>query len=204
VDSSERHYSIALRDGNFYNYGYIGSRTTGTEAGDYMVIGPDGMAKSKKVFRSSTQFSIALYRTQLFNPDDIQNVRKVQAEYKLETLSKYKRQPPPPPAPIIKFQWIGKKHLMKNFFQHPAFALRFAPTQSIEADAHANLAKLGVGPRRTFNFRDLSQALVGKATGCRTQTGRCSWRCGCTAENRTAFDPIGNGTWQPPVVERVS
>jgi hypothetical protein len=124
------------------------------------VIGPDrnGEIPSdiKKVFRSSTQFSIALYRTQLFNPDDIQNVRKVQAEYKLETLSKHKRQPPPPPAPIIKFQWIRKKPLRKNFFQHLAFALRFAPTQSIEADAHANLAKLGVGPGRTFNFRDLS------------------------------------------------
>jgi hypothetical protein len=23
-----------------YNYGYIGTRTTGTEAGDYMVVGP--------------------------------------------------------------------------------------------------------------------------------------------------------------------
>ena len=30
-----------LCDGNTFNYGYIGSRATGNEAGDYMVVGPD-------------------------------------------------------------------------------------------------------------------------------------------------------------------
>jgi hypothetical protein len=37
----KRYYSVMLCDGNTYNYGYIGSRTTGSEAGDYMVVGPD-------------------------------------------------------------------------------------------------------------------------------------------------------------------
>ncbi|MGY3622532.1 DUF1254 domain-containing protein [Bradyrhizobium sp. USDA 10063] len=158
--STERYYSIMLRDGNFYNYGYIGSRTTGNQAGDYMVVGPgwNGEIPSaiKKVFRSSTQFSIAFYRTQLFSPNDIENVRKVQAGYRLEMLSKNRQQPAPPPAPTIKFQWIRKKHLRKNFFQHLAFSLQFAPSQFIEADAHANLARLGVGPGTTFDFWDLS------------------------------------------------
>ena len=36
-----RYYSVMLCDGNTYNYGYIGSRATGNEAGDYMVVGPD-------------------------------------------------------------------------------------------------------------------------------------------------------------------
>jgi hypothetical protein len=56
-----RYYSVMLCDGNTYNCGYIGSRATGTEAGDYLVAGPDwkGAAPSgiKKVFRSGTQFS---------------------------------------------------------------------------------------------------------------------------------------------------
>src|SRR5713226_8749222 len=62
-----------LCDGNTYNYGYIGNRATGSEAGDYMVVAPDWKGATppgiKKVFRSSTQFSIAIYRTQLFSPD---------------------------------------------------------------------------------------------------------------------------------------
>ncbi|HYS90064.1 MAG TPA: DUF1254 domain-containing protein, partial [Bradyrhizobium sp.] len=36
-----RYYAVQLEDGNTYNYGYIGSRATGTEPGDYMVVGPD-------------------------------------------------------------------------------------------------------------------------------------------------------------------
>ena len=60
-----KRYSVMLCDGNTYNYGYIGSRATGSEAGDYMVVGPDwkGAPPSgiKKMFRSSTQFSVAGY-----------------------------------------------------------------------------------------------------------------------------------------------
>src|SRR6478752_4724884 len=65
----KRYYSVMLCDGNTYIYGYIGTRTTGNEAGDYMVVGPDWKgavpAEIKKVFRSSTQFSLTIYRTQL-------------------------------------------------------------------------------------------------------------------------------------------
>jgi hypothetical protein len=36
---------------------------------------------------------IALRRTQLFNPDDLDNVKKVQDGYKVQTLSAYLKQP---------------------------------------------------------------------------------------------------------------
>jgi len=56
-----RYYSVQLCDGNTFNYGYIGSRATGSEAGDYMVVGPDWKGTTppgiNKVFPSSTQFS---------------------------------------------------------------------------------------------------------------------------------------------------
>ena len=46
-----------LCDGNTFNYGYIGSRATGNDAGDYMVVGPDWKGETpagiKKVFRST-------------------------------------------------------------------------------------------------------------------------------------------------------
>jgi hypothetical protein len=75
----KRYYSVMLCDGNTYNYGYLGTRATGNEAGDYMVVAPDWKGATppaiKKVFRSSTQFSLAIYRTQLFNPDDLDNVK---------------------------------------------------------------------------------------------------------------------------------
>ena len=103
----DRYYAVQLEDGNTFNYGYIGSRATGNEAGDYMVVGPDWQGEApkgiKKVFRSSTQFSLAGYRTRLFGPDDIDNVKKVQAGYKVQTLSSYLGTAAPPPAPEIDF-----------------------------------------------------------------------------------------------------
>jgi hypothetical protein len=36
-----RYYTVQLIDGNTFNFGYIGSRATGSDAGDYMVVGPN-------------------------------------------------------------------------------------------------------------------------------------------------------------------
>src|SRR3954454_12164098 len=36
-----RYYSVMLCDGNTFNYGYIGTRATGADNGDYLVAGPD-------------------------------------------------------------------------------------------------------------------------------------------------------------------
>jgi hypothetical protein len=155
----KRYYSVMLCDGNTYNYGYIGTRATGSEAGDYMVVGPDwkGATPSgiKQVFRSSTQFSVAGYRTQLFNADDLDGVKKVQAGYKVQTLSAYLNQTPPPPAPAIEFPKIDKELVKTNFFDYLDFALQFASAEANETEIRAQLARIGVGPGKTFNFKDL-------------------------------------------------
>jgi hypothetical protein len=155
----KRYYAVQLEDGNTYNYGYIGSRSTGSEAGDYMVVGPDWKGATppgiKKVFRSSTQFSVAGYRTQLFNADDLDNVKKVQAGYKVQPLSAYLKQPAPPPAPAIDFPKIDKELVKTNFFEYLDFALQFAPAQENEKEIRAHLARIGIGPGKTLNFKDL-------------------------------------------------
>src|ERR1051325_10474997 len=52
----DRYYSVQFIDGNTYNFGYIGTRATGTEPGDYLVVGPDWKSGTptgiKQVFRS--------------------------------------------------------------------------------------------------------------------------------------------------------
>lgn len=155
----KRYYSIQLCDGNTYNYGYVGSRATGSDAGDYMVVGPDWKGDMppgiKKMFRSGTRMSIAIYRTQLFNPDDLDNVKKVQAGYKVQTLSAFLKQAPPPPAPAIDFPKIDKELVKTNFFEFLDFALQYAPVQDNEKEIRAALATIGVGPGKKFNFKDL-------------------------------------------------
>ena len=159
---SDRYYSVQLIDGNTYNYGYIGSRATGDDAGDFMVVGPDWNGETpsgvKKVFRSSTQFSLAIYRTQLFGPDDMSNVEKVQAGYKVRALSAYLGQPAPAAAPTIDFPKVDKDLVKSNFFEYLDFALQFATSSPTETEIRAKLARIGVGPGKSFQFKDLPLA----------------------------------------------
>src|SRR5712664_4191133 len=154
-----RYYSVMLCDGNTFNYGYIGSRATGSEAGDYMVVGPNWQGATppgiKKVFQSTTQFSVAGYRTQLFNPDDLDNVKKVQDGYKVQTLSAYLNRPATVGAAAVDFPKIDKELVKTNFFEYLDFALQFAPAQENEKEIRSQLASIGVGPGKTFNFKDL-------------------------------------------------
>ncbi len=159
VDKS-RYYAVMLCDGNTYNFGYIGSRATGNDAGDYMVVGPDWKGETpvgiKRVFRSTTQFALAGYRTQLFNPADMPNVIKVQGGYKAQPLSAYLKQPAPPAAPTVNFPKIDKQMVKSNFFEYLGFALQFAPPGPEEKDIRAKLARIGIGAGKTFDFKDLS------------------------------------------------
>src|SRR5712675_1896186 len=154
-----RYYSMMLCDGNTFNYGYIGSRATGSDPGDYMVVGPDWQGATpagiKKVFRATTQFSAVAYRTQLFNPADMPNVAKIQAGYKVQPLSAYLKQPAPPAAAAIDFPKANAELVKKNFFEYLDFALQFAPAGPEEKEIRAKLARIGVGAGKTFDFKDL-------------------------------------------------
>ena len=169
-----RYYAVQLEDGNTFNYGYIGTRSTGNDAGDFLVAGPDWKGETpagiKKVFRSTTQFSAAAYRTQLFNPADMPNVIKVQEGYKVRPLSAYLKQPAPPPAPAIDFPKIDKEMVKTGFFDYLDFALQFAPPGPEEQEIRAKLARIGVGPGKKFDFKTLSlehkaEVLVGMKEG---------------------------------------
>jgi len=155
-----RYYAVQLEDGNTFNFGYIGSRATGNDAGDYMVAGPDWKGEApagiKKVFRSTTQFALAGYRTQLFGPEDMPNIVKVQAGYKVQPLSAFLKQPAPPPAPAINFPKINKELVKTGFFDYLDFCLQFAPAGPEEKEIREKLATLGIGAGKTFDFKALS------------------------------------------------
>ncbi|API50560.1 cell envelope protein [Rhizobium leguminosarum] len=170
----DRYYSVQLIDGNTYNFGYIGSRATGTEPGSYLVVGPDWKGAKpdgiKQVFTSSTPFVFANFRTQLINAEDMANVEKVQAGYKAQPLSAFLKQPAPLAAPTIEFLPATTAGIKKNFFEYLDAALQFVPETSRDKTVRAKLAKIGIGPGKTFEFKDLSlehkaEILVGMKQG---------------------------------------
>jgi hypothetical protein len=70
-------------------------------------------------------------------------------------LSSYLKQPAPPPAPAVDFPKIDKELVKTNFFEFLDFALQFAPAEDNEKEIRAQLARIGVGPGKAFNFKDL-------------------------------------------------
>jgi hypothetical protein len=157
----KRYYSVMLTDANTYNFGYIGSRATGSGPGDYMVVGPDWKGQTppgvKKVFTSTTPFAVAAFRTQLFNPADMPNVVKVQAGYQAQPLSSYLKQPAPPAAPKVDFSPASTAGIKDNFYEYLDTALEFVPPAPEEKELRGRLASIGIGPGKTFELKDLSE-----------------------------------------------
>jgi len=167
-----RYYDVQLVDLYTDNYGYMGSRTTGNGAGCYLVMGPDwkgeemprGIAKS---FRSETQFSLVIYRTQLFNPADMDNVKKVQAGYKVKTLSGFLGQPAPPAAPVVDWLKFEQAAFTARFAEYLDFLLQFCSpvgTAAVEQPLREKFALIGIGQGKQVHHKDLPPELK-KAVG---------------------------------------
>jgi hypothetical protein len=97
----DRYYSLQFIDMYTFNFAYVGSRATGNGAGSFLLAGPKWNGETplgiKSVIRSETDFVFVLYRTQLLNPSDIENVKRLQAGYKVQSLSQFLGQPAPHP-----------------------------------------------------------------------------------------------------------
>jgi len=158
VIEKNRYFSVQLIDAYTFNFAYIGSRTTGNDGGSFLIAGPNWKGEKPKgvtkVIRSETEFVLAGYRTQLFNPGDLDNVKKVQAGYKVEPVSAFLGQPAPAPAPAIDFIKPLTPEAQKTspqLFNILNFVLQFCPTNPSETELMARFAKIGVGAGKTID-----------------------------------------------------
>ncbi len=157
-----RYYDVQLVDMYTFNYGYIGSRATGNDAGCYMIAGPNWKGATptgiKKVFHSETQFGLIGYRTQLFGPKDMPNVVKIQSGYKVQPLSAFLHQPAPPAAPAIDFPPFTKDDMKLPFPKYLNFVLQFCPPVEEEKALRAKFATIGIEAGKPFDLAKLSEA----------------------------------------------
>jgi hypothetical protein len=159
----ERYFSVQLIDYYTFNFDYIGTRTSGNGGGSFLLAGPGWKGETpkgiKKVFRCETELAFPAYRTQLFDPADLDNVKKVQAGYKVQPLSAFLGQPAPKAAPAIDFMkplTPEEEKTSLQFFNILNFVLQFCPTVPSEKALMARFAKLGVGAGKTFDASKLS------------------------------------------------
>jgi hypothetical protein len=158
-----RYYTAEVNDLYTFISGYIGSRVTGNEAGDYMIAGPDWKGEKpsgiKAVIPCETQLAFIFYRTQLFRPEDIENVKRIQAGYRVQPLSRFLGKSVPPPAPPIDFMKPISAEAQRTsleFFNELNFVLGFCPTHSSEQQLMARFARLNIGAGKIFDANALS------------------------------------------------
>jgi hypothetical protein len=159
-----RYFSMQLVDWYTFNFGYMGSRTTGNGAGCFMIAGPGWKGEKPpgitKVFQCETDFAVAIIRTQLFNPADIENVKKIQAGYRAVPMSRFQNSAAPPAAPDIEWAKIDKQMAAADPFGYLGFLLQFCPATgpaAVELPLRARFAKIGIEAGKPFLIDNLTR-----------------------------------------------
>jgi hypothetical protein len=162
----DRYYVMQFIDLFTQNFAYIGVRSTGFEAGSYMIAGPMWQGEKpkgiKEVFKAETEIVGTLTRTALQGHDDVANVKAIQAQYKLQPLSAFLKQPAPPAAPAIDFPPYDKaKARTHDFIGYLNFLLQFAePPVASEVAIRKRFEKIGIGPGKPWDASKVDPATL--------------------------------------------
>jgi hypothetical protein len=153
----DRYYVMQWIDLFTQNFAYVGVRATGFGAGNYLIAGPkwNGAkpAGITQVFRAETDIAGTLTRTSLRGPDDVANLKALQAQYRLQPLSDFLKQPAPPAAPAIVFPPYDKARARSHdLIGYLNFLLQFAePPHPSEAALRKRFEKIGIVPGKPWD-----------------------------------------------------
>jgi hypothetical protein len=173
---TDRYYSFQLVDLYTYIFDYIGTRTTGTGADNYLIAGPSWNGeipagiKKDNVYRTEGNFAYSLTRTAYKNTDSISDnvdttVRSIQQQYKVQSLSKFLGQTAPADTPIVFPHYDEATAETAGFIEYFNFLLGqmliggYEP-DSYEQDLIARFGKIGIGPNWPFDAASLDSNIV--------------------------------------------
>jgi hypothetical protein len=157
-----RYYSLQFIDLYTHNFAYVGSRVTGNEGASYLVAGPDWTGEKpdgiKEVIRSETQLTMVIYRTQLFGPADLDNVKKIQAGYALRPLSDFTGKPSA--VRVAAIDWVkpvarDELKTSPDVFRVLNWLLKYTSVDSSEVELRKRFEKIGIGPGLPFDVASL-------------------------------------------------
>ena len=153
----DRYWSLQLIDLYTHNFDYLGSRATGNDGGSFAIVGPNWQGETpvgiKKVIRCETQIALGLFRTQLYDPSDLENVKQIQQQYRVQPLSTFLGQPTPTAAPAIDFPKPLTPEAQRTsieFFDLLKFYLQFCPTHPLEVELMERFTRINIGAGKDF------------------------------------------------------
>ena len=164
--SDNRYYSFQIIDMYTHNIDYIGTRKTGFDAGVYMFVGPNWNGETpagiNKVIKSEGNFLVALGRTQVFGPDDVENATSVINKYSTQSLNNYlglvettviKENPAIPPFNPSKAKDV-------NFIAYLNALMTQGEIHESEKPLFDKFAKIGIAPGKKFDPSELDSTIV--------------------------------------------
>ncbi len=198
---SDRYYGMQFENLLGHNEFYVGSRTTGTAGGSYLLVGPrwngdlpDGFASS---FRFETDLVFLIGRTQLLGSADKDALADVMAQYRLESLEVFQGGDPPQLPPFDWPHWDDDASRDHRFIGYLNALLTFAvPIHRDEQQMFERFATIGIGPGLTFDAESLTEerrtALADGVVSARTLMAEASESLGENINGWMAMDPFGN------------
>ena len=198
---SGRYYGMQFESLLGHNEFYVGSRTTGTAAGSYLLAGPrtdpdvpDGFAGS---FRFETDLVFLIGRTQLLGREDQEALAAVISQYRLEPLEVFQGGDAPPLPPFDWPAWNDEASRDERFIGYVNRLLTLAlPLHPADEEMFDRFASIGIGPGLPFDAESLDEerqaALAQGVAAARSSLAEAAESLGVTQNGWMTMDPFGN------------
>jgi hypothetical protein len=208
-DTRGRYYMLPMLDMWTDVFASPGSRTTGTEAVNFLVTPPGWRPELRERFvmefklpedtqwiEATTPYVWIIGRTKTDGPKDYDAVHEIQAGYKITPLSQLGRTPRPSGVkidPAIDMKTPPKEQVDKmpaaKFFVYAAELLAIHAPHATDQPIIAQLKKIGIEPGQSFDFEKADPAIRnGLMSGAADAQKLMAWKVPTLA-------PVVNG-WQ--------
>jgi hypothetical protein len=161
-DTDGRFYLLPMLDMWTDVFASPGWRTTGTEAGDFLVTPPGWSGQVPEGFTriaAPTPYVWIIGRTKTDGPADYDAVHKIQAGYKITRLSRWGKAPEPvtvksDPTVDMKTPPMVQANTMPTgtYFAYAAELLKLQPPHLTDGPILAQMKRIGIEPGKSFDI----------------------------------------------------
>jgi hypothetical protein len=168
-DTDGRFYLLPMLDMWTDVFASPGWRTTGTQAGDFLVTPPGWKGEVPQDMThlpAPTPYLWIIGRTKTDGPADYPAVHKIQAGYKITRLSEWGKRPTPITVkidPTVDMKTPPKVQVdsmsADKYFAYAAELLKIHPPHATDQPILAEMKKIGLEPGKSFDLSKLDPAL---------------------------------------------
>ena len=168
-DTDRRYYLLPMLDMWTDVFASPGWRTTGTEAGNFLITPPGWSGKVLEGFAriaAPTPYVWIIGRTKTDGPADYDAVHKIQAGYKITPLSRWGKEPEPVMVktdPAVDMKTPPKEQVdtmpAGAYFAYAAELLKVTPPHLTDQPIIAQMKRIGMEPGKSFDISRLSPAV---------------------------------------------